>query len=260
MTCIVVIGDVHGNARALRAALDKARRGPVDRIVLVGDLLTYGHDVREVLGLVHDTQKREGTLLLIGNHDQMYMDLARGERAYFESLPDWIKHSVEKTLEELDVAEFRDQLEWREEVTLDGVLVSHAGPFGPGDWTYVDKPDTYERAARRIEERALRGGVFGHTHRARWYVGDAKSATNDVELDVPLRAATSLIANAGAIGQPRDPRRRSLILRLAITAGEMVGVFEPIAYDVDAHIASLRRAGLPPATTERLCSFFKNAS
>jgi predicted phosphodiesterase len=259
MTNVVVIGDIHGNARALRSALDLADRGALDHLVFVGDLLTYGHDVQEVLELVGERQQRGATLLL-GNHDQMYMNLLAGERGYFERLPDWIKHSVDKTLDVLHGDALR-ALQWTEEVMHDGVLIAHANPFGGNDWTYLNALEQHQRAATILAARGLRAGVFGHTHRPRWFVGDPQTAT-DVDLLTTLVATvdTTLVANAGAVGQPRDQQKRSVILRLAIESDRIEGVFEPVAYDVSAHLADVRRAGLPHATTEKLCSFFEDAT
>lgn len=259
MTSVVVIGDVHGNAPALRAAVQRVEATLPDIVVFVGDLLTYGHDVEEVLQLVHDMQVRHRATLLLGNHDQMYLSLARGERAYFDKLPDWIKESVELTLTRLDIVAFRDQLTWSDEVTFDNTLFAHAGPYASGDWTYVSSLDEHRRAASAVESRGLRGCCFGHTHRARWYVGDDASATADVPLGQPLKSITpaTLVANAGAIGQPRDKRARAVLLRLALHQNSVDGLLEPLDYEVDEHLASLRAAPLRPATIERLTAFFR---
>jgi predicted phosphodiesterase len=259
MTDVIVIGDIHGNARALRAALDRADRGRVDHLVFVGDLLTYGHDVEQVLDIVQERQQ-SGATLLLGNHDKMYLDICAGERAYLDRLPDWIKHSVDKTLESLDANRFH-ALPWRDEVVHDGVVISHANPFGGGDWTYLNALEEHQRAAEAVAARELRAGVFGHTHRGRWYVGDSRSATVDVELSTMMTVPKdrTLIANAGAVGQPRDQRKCAVILRLSIDRDRIEGLFEPVGYDVTAHIAQLRSAGLPTATTEKLCAFFAAA-
>ena len=256
MTRVVVIGDVHGNARALRAALAQARTAAVDRLVFVGDLLTYGHDTDEVLELVSEAQA-EGASLLIGNHDQMYFDVASGNREYLDSLPEWIRDSVELTLRSLDLASFRNNLVWNSEIVIEDVLVSHAGPFGRGDWTYVAPLAEHQRAAEQLALRGLRGGVFGHTHRARWFTGDATQATADVELDHTYRADKTLVANAGAIGQPRDKRGQAVLLRLELRPECVAGSFEPVNYDVAAHVDALRNLPLPSTTIERLCSFFR---
>jgi predicted phosphodiesterase len=262
VTRIVILGDVHGNARALQAALARARAAGADRMVLIGDLLTYGHDVAAVIDLVHDAQARDGAALLVGNHDQMYFDLARDERAYFETLPEWIQESVNRTLELVDLARFRDQLQWNDDIEIDDVLLSHACPDGRGVWHYVANADEHRRAATTLAKRGLRAGVFGHTHRARWFTGVDDQATAEVAFDVPLRAGPTetLVANAGAVGQPRDRRACAAILCLDVEVDHIAGELQRVDYDVAAHVAALRAFGLTPKTTERLCGFFQPAT
>lgn len=247
---IVVVGDVHGNARALRAALVRARAGAMDHLVFVGDLLTYGHDIDEVLDLVGEAQLREGATLLTGNHDQMYFDLFEGKTSYFDKLPDWLKETIEYTAARLDRRRFRAGLRWSEEHCHDGVLFAHANPFGIGDWTYLNHPDDRTRAAETLAARGFDLGVFGHTHRARWGETDGIAGTSTTsERKAPI------VANAGSVGQPRNMRAEAIVLRLELHPGSAAAHFEPVTYDVQAHVAGLP-ASLSDRTRDRLASFF----
>ncbi len=89
-----------------------------------------------------------------------------------------------------------------------------------------------------LRERGAHLGVFGHTHRPLW------------------RPGTITLANAGSVGQPRDAQG-SVILRLHLDGDLVAGAFESLAYDVEAHVGDLLRAGLPDATTRRLRGFFQ---
>ena len=238
MTSIVVVGDIHGNARALRAALAQAEAGPVDQTVFIGDLLTYGHDVNEVLDLVGESQEKRGAVLLTGNHDQMYFDLAAGERQYLDKLPQWIRDSVELTVQKFDPASLRRRFDWKLQWTIEGALFAHANPFAFGDFRYLNSTDDQEDALRALGERRARVGVFGHTHRPLW------------------RPGAVTLANAGSVGQPRDSQG-AVILRLHLDERHVTGAFEPVVYDVDAHIQGLLRSGLPDPTARRLCGFFQ---
>jgi predicted phosphodiesterase len=261
MTAIVVLGDVHGNARALTAALAQAVRGPMDALVFLGDLLTYGPDVDAVLDLVAEAQERHGATLLLGNHDQLYLDLAEGRLAYFDALPAWIRESVELTAARLDAGRLRSGLRWCEERVLDDVLFAHANPFGFADWRYLNGAADVEAARRVLADRALRAGVFGHTHRARWAVDPADpAALAEVSLSVPLAApqgGSVVVANAGSVGQPRDASGTSLLLRLITGPKGLEATFEPLFYDVDAHLAALRASGVSAETFTRLARFFR---
>lgn len=231
---VVIFGDVHGNARALRAALSRADDTAFDALVFIGDLLTYGHDVDEVIELVAAAQAKHRATLLIGNHDQMYFDLAAGDRRYYDKLPAWIRTSIDLTTNLLGDRALADSLVWSTEVVLDGVLFSHANPFG--DWTYLNTDGDVARAREVLRHRSLRAGVFGHTHRPRW------------DRDAPA------VINVGSVGQPRDGTGRSVIVRLDTET--LDASFEPIDYDLAAHLAGLRATGLEPSTIERLEKFF----
>src|SRR5688572_22140472 len=123
-----VLGDVHANARALHEALDLVQSRPIDQLVFLGDLLTYGPDVHEVLDLVAE-ETAAGAVLILGNHDAMYQDLLEGNQGYFDGLPLWIRESVDWTLGELDPETFRALPFVREHVVADRLMFAHANPF-----------------------------------------------------------------------------------------------------------------------------------
>lgn len=254
MTTYVLIGDVHGNARALRAALAQARRGSMDRLVFMGDLLTYGHDVAEVLDLVGEAQSAHGADLLVGNHDKMYFDLAEGQTAYLDKLPDWIRDSVSRTLENIDLTDFRTRLQWSESVEAEGLFVAHANPFSFGDWRYLNEPSDIDAAFESLRTRGSWLGVFGHTHRARAHLGKARNEPVPLATPIAMTSDVPNVLNTGSIGQPRNDE--GMLLRLTVAKTQATATFEAVDYDVDAHIAELRNSGLPPATIDRLCRFF----
>ncbi len=258
MTSFGVVGDVHGNARALRAALAKLREAPLDHLIFIGDLLTYGNDVGEVLDLVEDAQRTSNATLLVGNHDQMYFDVAEGERTYFEKLPPWIRESVELTLERLDMNRFRTRLRWSVEHRVDDVYFAHANPFGPGDWAYLNTDDDLEKARVALEAKKVAIGVFGHTHRPRWCVSSRASAPREVPRDIAVSASRdeTVVANAGSVGQPREDGASAVVMRFMTTNDGAEATFSSLDYDVAGHLASLLSAGMTEATTARLCAFF----
>lgn len=237
-TRVAVLSDLHSNARALRAALDRIHALGVDRVVVNGDLLTYGLDHRETLDLVDDELAR-GAVLTLGNHDQMYLDLADGNRAYADALPGWLRETAAETFAAIDPARLR-ALPWQHEVAIGPVLIAHANPFAPRDWTYLNTPGEVARAEATLLERGHRLGVFGHTHRARVQRGKAT------------------VCNAGSIGQPRNAERASTFLLVTIPDddGPIGASVEPVSYDVDAHVRALRASRLSEATRTRLCAFF----
>ncbi len=69
---ILAISDVHGNLPYLRGALEKARFGPEDVLILVGDLLEKGPQSLDTLRYVAALSKTHTVIALAGNADWWY--------------------------------------------------------------------------------------------------------------------------------------------------------------------------------------------
>ena len=83
MTSYAVLSDLHANATALAASLEQTRALSPDRVIILGDLLTYGMDVRETLDIV-ESLAAGGATVILGNHDKLYLDLAAGGQVHGE--------------------------------------------------------------------------------------------------------------------------------------------------------------------------------
>ena len=74
----IAIGDIHGCSAALDALLDAIRPRPEDTIVTLGDYIDRGPDSRGVLDRLIDLGRRCRLVPLLGNHDQMLLDVRAG--------------------------------------------------------------------------------------------------------------------------------------------------------------------------------------
>jgi predicted phosphodiesterase len=261
---VAVVADVHGNAQACREALRTVRRRGFDRLIILGDLLTYGCEPAAVLHLVGEAVGRDGAVMVAGNHDQLYLDLARGSRGYYDSLPSWLRETVDWTAGAVAGTDLARALPWVERHETETVLFAHANPFAYGDWTYLNGPTDLARAARALRGRGKRVGVFGHTHRAKIALVaadggarvDAPGERGGRRL-VPLGTAgkSVVVVDPGSVGQPRDQAKASTVLFLSpSTAGlELEHVHVP--YDVDAHKRAIMAAALSPATRAKLLGY-----
>jgi diadenosine tetraphosphatase ApaH/serine/threonine PP2A family protein phosphatase len=264
---IGVVGDIHANARALEEALDVVQSRPIDQLVFLGDLLTYGPDPQRVLEIVAD-EAADGAILLLGNHDAMYFDLLRGDDSYYEGLPAWIRESVDWTLRQLGDGEELYELDFRQDWVVDTLLAAHANPFpadaaGFPDWRYLNHANDYADAARALRERDLRIGVFGHTHRARIVEWPSAKGFGD-EQRRSLYAwrekdpGDAVIVNAGAIGQPRSKGVGPKATVCWVSLEDEVDIeLMPVEYDVAGHLESLQGLPMSDATIEKLSSFFQ---
>jgi serine/threonine protein phosphatase 1 len=74
----IAIGDIHGCSVALDALIDAIRPHPEDVIVTLGDYINRGPDSRGVLDRLIDLGQRCRLVPLLGNHDQMLLDVRAG--------------------------------------------------------------------------------------------------------------------------------------------------------------------------------------
>lgn len=258
---LAVIGDIHANAHALRAALAVVDARGFDLLVLLGDLLTYGASVQETLDLTVHRVARGNAVVLRGNHDALYEQLLGGDCSaeYLSRLPAWIRESVQWTFARLPM-QLWSELRFLNEYVVDDLLFSHANPFGVGCWSYINTESDHFCAVRVLMERAMRAGIFGHTHRVRWFrsVGGVSTfrAPSSGTLDVPAVH----ILNAGAIGQPRD--RADLlphVLWIDQQPDDLVRIaFERYTYDVAAYMREIDGSSMSTETRARICAFFQS--
>ncbi|MCA0044263.1 metallophosphoesterase family protein [Celeribacter litoreus] len=72
---LFIVGDIHGQIRALDALLDRAAREfPTSRLVFVGDFIDRGESSADVLSRLYDLslENAEGVFIL-GNHEEMFL-------------------------------------------------------------------------------------------------------------------------------------------------------------------------------------------
>ena len=273
-----VIGDVHSNPLALNACLDsiyeyEATNFPIDTIVFMGDLMTYGVRANETLDKVLKLASTREVRFILGNHDQMYVDLfSNAFNPYYLKLPEWVKETVDFHLNIVDKDLFFS-LQFLSYYSYSGVLFSHANFFflgsdGP-DWSYVNTPEDHLRQLEILSQHHLRLGVLGHTHRARLFsLGSGSGPDSFIQLDnlhqfgrrFDLVDCSCSIANAGSIGQPRD---RTLLhpswMLLEINEYDsMIVSFTPFLYDCDSHLNDLIESPLSSSCVKKLTSFFDN--
>lgn len=257
---VLVLSDIHGNAHALRRALDLIASLPHDHLVVLGDLLTYGPDVNEIVDLVAHMQSQMHALLLRGNHDQLYFDLTTGHLDYYSQLPPWIRESVDSTFSQLDVANFTSGLNWQDEATIGRLFLAHANPFGFGDWRYLNSESSQADAANRLAEREFQVGIFGHTHRAKICISSDVEGScrfvNQRQLAIDLADETSrVVANAGSVGQPRCEKAESVLLRVTRENTSFRFQFLTIDYDLNSHLHRLRALPISEDAVERLVRY-----
>jgi len=92
---LIAVGDIHGCLAALVALLEAIQPRPEDRIVTLGDYVDRGPDSRGVLEELIGLAKRCRLIPLLGNHDEMLLDVCGGRRWL---LNDWLAFGGAATL------------------------------------------------------------------------------------------------------------------------------------------------------------------
>ena len=233
---IGVVSDIHANSLALSAALAALRREAVEEIVVLGDLLTYGCHVKETVALLRDLAASTKATFLLGNHDQLYVEMQRNVKGYYDGLVPWIQETASWTLAELGDAGLEALFPWQDEHIVGRVLFSHANPFGARDWSYLSNEPALARASEHLSARGLAAGVFGHTHRS-----------------MSVQRGDVWIFNPGSVGQPRDQRRKSTAAVIDVEQLEWK-TFD-LDYDERAHCEAIASSSMSDSTKRELLKF-----
>ena len=237
---IAVLSDIHSASEHFSDALDAARDEGFDRLVILGDLFTYGPDPVETMELVQEAVSRDQAILITGNHDLLYMDEQADEYSS-ASLPEWIRESVDWTRSRLAGVEPLTTLPWQREWRTGRVLFSHANPFAFGDWTYLRDDPSFLAASQALADRQLDWGVFGHVHRHR----------------SSLQPGRSGVVTVGSIGQPRDKLEPFSQWAMMTMAPEVEVQQRRVSRDWKSTIERIQASSMSDATKLRLCQFFQ---
>lgn len=226
---IAVLGDIHGNIEALKAAYEAVLSRGVDKIYHLGDLGGYAPFVNEVVDFIRE-HEIEGVQ---GNYDFnvamnnehcgcRYEDPVLAELAgkSFE----WTKrHTSEKS------KEFMKNLPMLLSFSAydKKILLFHGTPHKNNLYWYVDRPEEFflEMAGKARADVM----IYGHTHKP--YRKDIKGR---------------VFINAGSVGKPKDGDHRACVAIVEITKDSVRSEFLRVEYDMEKTASGIIESGLPP--------------
>lgn len=215
---IAVLSDIHGNAEALRATLVEVRKKGVEQLIVLGDLVGYYYDAREVL-----EQLREWPFVAIrGNHERLLADALKDDgsmQAYRQKYGSALDLAA-TTLEPQDI-DWLISLPDRASVHLGGMALElcHGSPRDPDEYVYPDANAATLEACRVAGADLV---LMGHTHYPMLAAGDRP-----------------LLLNPGSVGQARDRGGFACWCRIDTDTG--VVVLERTPYDTRALVEEARR-------------------
>jgi putative phosphoesterase len=232
---IAVLGDIHGNIEALKAAWACAVSEGVNKIYHLGDLGGYAPFVNEVVDFLidHDIEGVQGNYDETVANDRehcgcKYEDPVQAEMAGIGFK--WTKeHTTPKS------KDYMKNLPFEIKFAFDGkkVIIFHASPGKNNLYWYEDRPEKFFREMAEKDDADL--FIYGHTHR-------------------PYRKdlAGRIFINAGSVGKPKDGDTRACVALVEITGSGVKTEFIRVPYDIEKTASAIIQSGLPPYFAERL--------
>ncbi len=232
-----LISDVHANLPALEAVLaDLDRRGDVDVVSHLGDLVGYAPWPNEVVDLLH----KRAIVGISGNYDSTVATDAKHcgcryedplqEALSHQSYAWTLAHVTEATKARLRALPFRIDLRplggHASGPTVTLVHGNHAL-----NTVYVTEDRSDEFLAKLGQSIGARRGdvvAFGHTHK-------------------PWQRVVEGIhyVNTGSVGRPKDGDRRAGYVVLSVDASEVRVEFRRVDYDVERAAGAILESELP---------------
>lgn len=208
MSRILLISDLHGNAEALKAVLEKVE---YDSVLCMGDLVDYGPDPAECVEWI----RGNNVPTVRGNHDNAvatHVDCGCGYK--YKHLSEASRQYTWSSIGDRDMT-FLKKLPMTIEITVDGMrlMLAHGSPDSFFDYIFPDTPqDQLESMTKNLDCEWL---IVGHTHKP-----------------AILHTSRTTILNPGSVGQPRDgdPRASCMILDTLTKSASIIRV----TYDIDA--------------------------
>lgn len=232
---IGILGDIHGNLEALKAAYQEAVSRGVEKIYHLGDLGGYAPFVNEVVDFLieHEISGVQGNYdETVGNEREhcgcKYEDQVQAEMSSLGF--EWTKkHASQKSKEYMRALPFEISF------TVDGkkVIIFHATPKKNNLYWYEERPEKFfEEMAEKVDADIL---IYGHTH---------KPYRKDI--------GGRVFINAGSVGKPKDGDPRTCVTLVEIAQDSVRSEFVRIPYDVEKTASAIIERGLPSYFADKL--------
>lgn len=254
---IAVISDIHGNADSLGYVLDSIQRENIFLTVILGDLLTYGCQPKEVIDILVAYESEHPCVFIKGNHDQFYFDKDNGTTSENYKMPDFVKESVDWTADNIAGEKLGSIFEWHEHFIFENIYFAHANPYEYGNWEYVDSDEQHARSFSALSAKGYRCGVFGHSHRAKVKQFNSSGVVLSSEKsNIEIKKDTVTIINAGSIGQPRGTGLSYLLV--TYTENTLFADIKEFTIDMTNSINLINNTNISSNAKEKLITYLRS--
>ncbi len=232
---IAVLGDIHGNIAALKAAYAAVSTLKPDKIYHLGDLGGYAPFVNDVVDFLaeHDIEGVQGNYDEAVANDREHCG-CKAEEPLQEEMAHrsfaWTKEHVSP-----QAKAYMKNLPTEIKFTAEGkkVWLFHATPKKNNLYWYEDRPEKFFREMAEKGDADIM--IYGHIH---------KPYRKDM--------AGKVFINAGSVGKPKDGDPRACVAVVEITKTEVKTDFIRAPYDIEKVAAAVSASGLPDYFADKL--------
>jgi len=236
-----ILGDIHANASALRAVLERLDEAGVDTLISVGDVVGYGAAPSECIALLRE----RGAVVVKGNHDAACVNELdeRTFNPYARAAVAWTRTVLSA-----------DEKRWLRGLplvaTLEHCQVAHGTLHRPELFDYIL---SLSDADPSLDEMTRPVCFVGHSHiplTVMRFADDPGRTAYTCDTSIDLSETEKALINVGSVGQPRD--ENPLTAYVLFDAERRHASLVRIPYDIEAEVARIAAAGLPQVLGERL--------
>ena len=254
----IVVNDIHANSTALKKFSKILLNLDFDKLIFLGDLLSYGVNIKETIGLMNKLAERYDCIFIKGNHEQIYFDYQNNQDYQYKSFPEFILESILDTANKLDVL-LINQFAWVNSFCYKDIVFSHANLCEYGNWSYLNTEKDFTLNYDILIKNNWHGAIFGHTHRAKYKKYQCDGISTDItelpiNTNIDFYQADRFLVTNGSIGQPRDSVASFLVCEIDDNKVALRSV--PMNYDIAAHCQSIIDSNLTTKTQRKLLSYY----
>lgn len=184
MVKYALIGDIHGNYKALEAFLEYIREHPVDGIIGLGDYVTDGPYPERTMDLLYGMRDRYTCYMIRGNREEYLLDNEGNKEGWKPSSANGTLYYTLQSMRKKDM-DFFTSLPTEREVRIEGcpsLYICHGTPGrvrGNVHWE--------EGLKERVMEELIYGYLLGgHSHHREIYKMGGKTYVNPGSLGLAM--------------------------------------------------------------------------
>lgn len=246
----LVLSDVHANLPALDAVIGHAKKQGFDATIFLGDAVGYYPHAEEA---VQRLIELDPAVRILGNHDSALLELVSGDQS-----DHWAAGIVMNVLERQLVTLSGDSLRFLHALVprhaQSGFEAAHGALVQP--WDYLSTVTAAQANVGLMTEKLL---FVGHTHVPKVFA-TVSHGPHELWRTVTFRERggssyrlpplARVIANPGAVGQPRDQIPLASYCILDRSSGVLM--HHRVEYDIRSVQADVVAAGYPEMLASRL--------